>query len=34
VVNDSRRVTIRLGADTLIDADIQQLKEAWQRPLR
>ena len=33
-VTGSSSLMIKLGGDTLIDADIQQLKESWQRPLR
>ena len=33
-VTDVQRVMIKAGDETLIDADVNQLKEAWQRPLR
>ena len=34
VVVDAQRVSIKDGGETLIDAANDQLKEAWQRPLR
>ena len=34
VVAEAPRVTIKAGGETLIDAANEQLKEAWQRPLR
>jgi phosphoribosylformylglycinamidine synthase len=34
VVSDAKKLKIASGVGVLIDADIDQLKEAWQRPLR
>ncbi|MBA4106223.1 MAG: phosphoribosylformylglycinamidine synthase subunit PurL [Pirellula sp.] len=34
VVTEAKQVKINSGSETLIDAGAEQLKEAWQRPLR
>ena len=34
VVTEAKQVRINSGSETLIDAVSEQLKEAWQRPLR